>query len=110
MEDYLSKLLFSVTEYGVKLVIAVPVELARGQYMLQQLRAVFSKGWVLAVIGVLLVLFLAYLILVTRYRRLRRKHLKERRLAEQRRQAQREAMQRAAETAAELDGQWKDLY
>ena len=99
------------TPYGtVKLVNAVPVELARGQYMLQQLRAVFSKGWVLAVIGVLLVLFLAYLILVTRYRRLRRKHLKERRLAEQRRQAQREAMQRAAETAAELDGQWKDLY
>ena len=98
-------------DYGiVKLVNAVPVELARGQYMLQQLRAVFSKGWVIALIAVLLVLFLAYLVLVTHYRRLRRKHLMERKRAEQRRQAQREAMQRAAENAAELDGQWKDLY
>ena len=58
----------------------------------------------------LLVFFLAYLVLVTRYRRLRRKHLKERRLAEQRRQAQREALRRAEEDAAELNGQWKDLY
>ncbi len=98
-------------DYGtVKLINTVPVELARGQYMLQQLRAVFSRGWVVALIVVLLVLFLGYLVLVTRYRRLRRKHLKERRLAEQRRQAQREARQRAAENAAELDGQWKDLY
>ena len=98
-------------DYGtVKLVNAVPVELARGQYMLQQLRAVFSRGWVIALIAVLLVFFLAYMILVTRYRRLRRKHLRERKLAEQRRAAQREARQRAAENAAELDGQWKDLY
>ena len=98
-------------DYGtVKLVNAVPVELARGQYMLQQLRSVFSRGWVIALIAVLLVFFLAYLVLVTRYRRLRRKHLKERRLAEQRRQAQREALRRAEEDAAELNGQWKDLY
>ena len=98
-------------DYGVvKLVNAVPVELARGQFMLQQLKAVFSKTWVIVLIGVLLLFFLAYLVLVTRYRRLRRKHLKERKLAEQRRQAQREAMRRAAEDAAQLDGQWKDLY
>ena len=71
-------------QYGrVKLVNTVQVELARGQYMLQQLRAVFSKGWVIALILVLLVLFVAYLVLVTRSRRLRRKHLKERRAAEQ---------------------------
>ena len=98
-------------DYGtVKLVNAVPVELARGQYMLQQLRSVFSRGWVIALIAVLLVFFLAYLVLVTRYRRLRRKHLRERRLAEQRRQAQREALRKAEEDAAELNGQWKDLY
>ena len=98
-------------DYGiVKLVNAVPVELARGQYMLQQLRAVFSKGWVIALLAVLLALFLAYLVLVTRYRRLRRKHLQARRRAERRREAQREAMRRAAEDAAELDGKWKDLY
>ena len=97
-------------DYGtVKLVNTVPVELARAQYMLQQLRAVFSRGWVLALLAVLLVLAIVYVVLVTRYRRLRRKHLKERKLAEQRRQAQREALRRAAE-AGELDGQWKDLY
>ena len=97
-------------DYGtVKLVNTVPVELARGQYMLQQLRAVFSKGWVIAVIAVLLVLLIGYLILVTRYRRLRRKHLKERRLAEQRRREQREAIRRAAESS-EREGEWKNLY
>ena len=97
-------------DYGtVELVNTVPVELARGQYMLQQIRAVFSKGWVIALIAVLLVFVIAYIILVTHYRRLRRRHLQERRLAEQRRQAQREELRRAAE-AGELDGQWKDLY
>ena len=105
-----ARILIDGTEYGrVKLVNTVQVELARGQYMLQQLRAVFSKGWVIALILVLLVFFVAYLVLVTRYRRLRRKHLKERRAAEQRRREQREALRRAAEEA-EYDGQWKDLY
>ena len=105
-----ARILIDGTEYGrVKLVNTVQVELARGQYMLQQLRAVFAKGWVIALILVLLVFFVAYLVLVTRYRRLRRKHLKERRAAEQRRREQREALRRAAEEA-EYDGQWKDLY
>ena len=117
-----ARILIGGVDYGtVKLVNTVPVELARAQYMLQQLRAVFSRGWVLALLAVLLVLVIAYVVLVTRYRRLRRKHLKERKLAEQRRQAviepevvqrrqaQREALRRAAE-AGELDGQWKDLY
>ena len=93
----------------VKLVNTVQVELARGQYMLQQLRGIFSHTWVVVLLIVLLLLFVAYLVLVTRYRRLRRKHLEERRRAEQRRAAQREALRRAEEAAA-LDGEWKDLF
>lgn len=97
-------------DYGVvKLVNNVQVELARGQYILQQLRAVFSRTWVIVLLIVLALFFVAYLVLVTRYRRLRRRHLEERRRAEQRRAAQREALRRAEESA-ELEGKWKDLF
>lgn len=98
------------TDFGpIKLVNNVQVELARGQYMLQQLKAVFSKTWVIVLLLVLLLFFIGYLVLVTRYRRLRRKHLEERRRAEQRRAAQREALRRAEESA-QLEGKWKDLF
>lgn len=97
-------------DYGtVKLVNTVQVELARGQYMLQQLKAVFAKPWVVVLLLVLLLLLVAYVVLVTRYRRLRRRHLEERRRAEQCRAAQREALRRAEESA-ELEGKWKDLF
>ena len=104
------RLYINGVDYGtVKLINTVPVELARGQFMLQQVKAVFSKGWVIALMIVLLALLLGYAVLVTRYRRLRRKHLQERRAAEARRRAQREAARKAAEEA-ELSNQWKDLY
>ena len=71
------------------------VELSRGEYIKQQLKSFFSKGWVIAIIVIVAVIAAAYLILVARYRRLRRRHLQERRRAEvQRRRAreQREAL------------------
>ena len=83
-------------EYGVvKLVNPTAVELSRGEYIKQQLKSFFSKGWVIAIIVIVAVIAAAYLILVARYRRLRRRHLQERRRAEvQRRRAreQREAL------------------
>ncbi len=104
-----ARLYINGVDYGtVKLINTVAVELARGQYMLQQMHAVFSKGWVVALVIILAALFLAYLVLVTRYRRLRRKHLKARQEAEKRRSEQREAARRAAELA-EAEKGWRKI-
>ena len=85
----------------VRLLAAGNVDLARGEYLKQRLQAFFSNTWVVVVLIVILVLAIAYLALVSRYRRLRRKHLKQRRLAEQRRRElarQREEAAKAEET------------
>lgn len=96
------------SEYGsVRLVNQNPVELARGEYMANRLRAFFSNGWVIALLVIILLLAASYIALVTRYRRLRRKHLQERRAREQRRRQEME--KRKAEQEA-MDGNWKDLY
>lgn len=97
-------------DYGsVRLVTSSEVELARGEFMKMKLREFFSKGWVIAVLIVILVLGAAYIVLVTRYRRLRKKHLQERRRAEQRRrQAALERAAREAELAA-FDSDWADI-
>ncbi len=92
-------------DYGsVRLVSAGSIELARGQYIMQRLGAVFQNKWVVTVIIVLLVFLALYMALVIRYRRLRRKHLRERRLAEKRR--------REREMYRELDdtGDFRDDY
>ena len=94
---------------SVRLVTNAEVELARGEFMKLRFKEFFSKGWVITVLIIILVLGTAYLILVTRYRRLRRKHLQERRRAEQRRRMA--AQERAArEAAADAFGSdWIDL-
>ena len=46
---------------------------------------ILSKPWVIALLSVLAFFTVIYLILITRYRRLRKKHLRERRRAEKRR-------------------------
>ena len=89
----------------VRLVNNSTVELARGEYMKQRVTEFLSRPWVIAVIVILVVFALAYIVLVTRYRRLRRKHLKERKLAEKRREEQKRVAQQDF-----FDGEWKDLY
>lgn len=88
-----AKLTIDGQDYGtVKLVNSAEVELARGEYLKQRLAAVFSNGWVIAAILIILVLGGIYIALVIRYRRLRKKHLRQRRLMEQRRRAEQERL------------------
>ncbi|MDD6090763.1 MAG: D-alanyl-D-alanine carboxypeptidase family protein [Candidatus Limivicinus sp.] len=77
--------------YGsVKLITTSDVELSRSAYLKERLGEIFSKGWVIALLIIVLAFVLIYTVLVVRYRRLRRRHLEERRRAEQRRRAQRQ--------------------
>lgn len=74
------------TVYGTtKLINSSAIELSRSSYLRQRVGEILSKGWVIALIVILLVFMVIYLALVMRYRRLRKKHLRERRRAEQRR-------------------------
>ena len=77
----------------VKLVNSSDIELSRNAYLKQRIGEIFSKGWVIALIIVLLIFAGVYIVLVMRYRKLRRRHLEERRRAEQRRKAERERQQ-----------------
>ncbi len=70
---------------SVNLVNNVSVELAKGQFFMQRLKAVFSNKWVIIVFAVILVLAVLYIMLVIRYRRARREYLRRKRIAEQRR-------------------------
>ena len=76
----------------VTLVNNSEVELSRVEYMKQRIAEVFSQGWVIAIIVLVLAFLALYLILVMRYRRLRQRHLRERRRMEQRRRMERERM------------------
>lgn len=76
----------------VTLVNNSEVELSRIEYMKQQIAEIFSRGWVIAIIVLVLVFLTLYIILVLRYRRLRQRHLRERRRMEQRRRMERERM------------------
>ena len=68
-----------------RLVNSSAIELSRNAYLARRVGEILSKGWVIALISVLLFFTIVYLILITRYRRLRKKHLRERRRAEKRR-------------------------
>ena len=76
----------------VTLVNNSEVELSRTEYMKQRIAEIFSQGWVIAIIVLVLAFLALYLILVLRYRRLRQRHLRERRRMEQRRRMERERM------------------
>ena len=74
------------TLYGTsKLVNSSTIELSRNAYLMRRVADILSKGWVITLLSILAVFALIYLILITRYRRLRKKHLRERRRAEKRR-------------------------
>lgn len=70
---------------SVNLVNNKAVELSKGQFFMQRLKAVLSNKWVITVFVVILVLAALYIMLVIRYRRARREYLRRRRIAEQRR-------------------------
>ena len=72
----------------VKLVNSSDIELSRSAYLKARLGELFSKGWVIALLSIVLVFAVIYIALVTRYRKLRRRHLQERKRAEQRRKAE----------------------
>ena len=74
------------TLYGSsKLVNSSAIELSRNAYLARRVGEILSKGWVITLLSILTVFTIIYLILITRYRRLRKRHLKERRRAEKRR-------------------------
>ena len=77
-----------------KLVNSSAIELSRSSYLTQRVTDILSRGWVIALLIILLVFALIYITLVVRYRRLRRKHLRERKLAEKRRREARERAER----------------
>ena len=74
------------TLYGTrKLINSSAIELSRNAYLTRRVAEILSKGWVITLLVILGFFALIYLILITRYRRLRKKHLRERRRAEKRR-------------------------
>lgn len=86
-----ARILIDGEDHGtVNLVNSSAVDLAKGEFIKLRLKAVFSNGWVVTVILIVLVLALVYIILVSRYRRARRRYLREKRLAAERRRAARE--------------------
>ena len=74
-----------------KLVNSSAIELSRNAFLTNRLTEILSKGWVIAILSVLLLFAILYIILVSRYRRLRKMHLKERKRAEARRREQEKA-------------------
>ena len=80
-------------EYGsLKLVNSIDIDMSRSAYLKLRLTEFFSQGWVISVIVILLALTGIYIVLVARYRRLRRKHLRELRRAEKQRRIEREKL------------------
>jgi len=92
------------TVYGTaKLVNGSDVELSRNAFLAQRLGEILQKPWVITLMCVLAVFLLLYIVLITRYRRLRRKHLRERRRAEKRRREEELARRKAGITYSRVD-------
>jgi len=88
---------------SVRLVNSSNIELSRSAYLKARLGELLSKGWVITLLSIVLVFAVIYIALVTRYRKLRRRHLQERRRAEQRRRAERERLYRSSSSYETLD-------
>ena len=83
--------------YGpVSLVTNADIDMSKGQFLRDNLQAFFQRGWVRTVIVILAVAGLAYIVLVARYRALRRKHIRARKRAEKQRRLAQEARAKAA--------------
>lgn len=95
-------------DYGVvKLTNPTEVKLSKLEFIKQQLKGFFSRGWVITLIIIVFVVAAAYLLLVARYRALRRRHIRERRQieAQRRRDMQQQAQRRAQRLSYNSDGQ-----
>lgn len=88
---------------SVRLVNSSDIELSRSAFLKARLGELLSKGWVITLLSIVLVFAVIYIALVTRYRKLRRRHLQERRRAEQRRRAERERLYRSSSAYETLD-------
>lgn len=83
--------------YGpVPLVTNTGVELSRSVYMRERIGAFFASRWVRGLILGLVIFAALYIILVLRYRSLRRRHLREQKARIERRRRQQEARERRA--------------
>jgi len=83
--------------YGpISLVTSADVAMSRGQFLRDNVRDFFARGWVRAVLVILAVVLLTYIVLVARYRALRRKHLRARKRAEKQRRLAQEQRARSA--------------
>ena len=96
---YVNSTLFGTS----RLVNSSAIELSRNAYLTRRVGEILSKGWVIALISVLLFFTIVYLILITRYRRLRKKHLRERRRAEKRRREEELQKRRQGTTLQSAD-------
>ena len=74
-----------------RLINSSAIELSRNAFLTQRLAEIVSKPWVIGILAVLLLFAILYIILVSRYRRLRKMHLKARKRAEQQRREQEKA-------------------
>ena len=89
--------------YGtVNLITREEVELARTEYMKQQLKTVFSNQWVVGVFVMLLLLLAIYITLQIRYRKAREKYMQERIDRERRRRQKRKAMEESSREGWDL--------
>lgn len=96
-------------DYGsIKLITPNEVELSKSELIKTQLKAFFSKGWVIALILIVVALLAIYLVLVARYRALRRRHLEERRRAEIQRRRMREQRELERQREYEQQQQYTD--
>ena len=83
--------------YGpIPLVTNTGVELSRSVYMRERIGSFFANRWVRGLILGLAIFALLYIILVLRYRSLRRRHLREQKARLERRRRQQEARARRA--------------
>lgn len=72
------------------LVASTSVELSKMQYMKDQVRTAMDLVWVKIIFWLLVIILIAYLLLVIRYRTLHKRHQKEARRARQERERRRE--------------------
>ena len=89
--------------YGtVNLITREEVELARSEYMKQQLKTVFSNRWVVGVFVMLLTILALYVTLQIRYRKAREKYMQERLERERRRRQRRKEMEQTTRQGWDL--------
>ncbi len=80
--------------YGtVNLITREPVDLARSEYMKQQLAAFFSNRWVIGVTVMILLVLAMYITLQVRYRKARQTYVQERKAAEERRRIRQQELE-----------------